>query len=1516
MDNPLVSNLSDVPQGDPAGQAVASLKGYAYQIYASALAWLDLGGDEALFLEVAQDYATAANDALAAVQVKETQANITIHSTSIRGAINDFVDLVKRNPGRRVALRFLTTSNIGTEQKVEDRAAGEPTLKYWHKAAGDADVGPLRKVLERLDLSRAAKAYIKKRTDDQLRSDLLCRISWDCGAPGFDQIKQRFEERVVVFANERFSLPPSDAKLFLPGTILLHVLNRAVQRETSKRKLTRAGLLELVQKATHISIPRAALVTEVRTILSEGLAHIQQSSLKTGATPDIDITRDALERDFSSKYQEALQRSFFPELQNQDQFQPLAQQILDRKLVILSQELRRRILLRASRSAALKKDLPAAERYLATAAELSGPDTDLPARARLAEAHGDINTAIQILRDAVDPDARATLLSILAKARGADTALTWLKDQKLNVHDLTVNGISIVCNFHLVKEEYALVKSILENVSEKHFEECPYLQLLRGVVRFASVLAKPQQRFAVMGLQLDIRRVRPVTPDTETAATLDGAIQDVRLLIPVLKNLALHKTIRIAEDYIFWMELLHPAHQQAALAQLASDMLEPSTAPKRIQFALAYLPNFDSVPLLKHLENRAKFGGLNEDELRAGLAIHMDNHENTVPLAAFIAHHREKLDNMFGKLSIRILEIQALAHAGDASGARAVLEANRDAIESDDLPSLNATVSAAEGADPITEFKQAYETTKTTDALRGLIAALSQRNDHRSIGRYAEELFAKTGNPMDLAFAARSYARAGDNDNFMRIVEGNNAILDRSNGLRRHYAWQLFRRGLLSEARLEAQRLAEEATTRDLDLEIAIAIESGEWETLSQPLTAYLQAPNVPATALIRAAHLSQAAGQGPLKDLVSAALAKGSEDPHVLLGAYVVYVEEGLEDIKDEAHQWFRRALDLSGPDGPIQKFELKDILEKHTEWTEQSRRIQEGITRGDIPLIVGIRGLRTTLVDVLLRNFTRNTTLADARRKVTIPLFSGRRRPETFGGVKRLALDFTALLVLGWLGILPKVFDTFNEIVLPSGTFRELFEGRRRIREFQKSRLRRAERIQQAIASSKMKVVQTSLSRHDPLVAEVGEELAGLLRVAESTDGFVLRPAPVHKPGLLNQDADVSPYAQRLADTHSLLRFLQDNGLTDQSTEESVKRYFALQDKGWPAPARPDPNRPLYIEGLGLNYLYFVGLLDVVLNAFSQVLIDSSTADEAAALVEYDNHTTEVLQVIDNIREAVRNAQRDGKIVYGPQRSRESDDVNADDDDQIFGSSTVNLVSNLAQAEVAVIDDRGLNKEPFVLDNHGHRARMVTSLDMIEELRHRQVISDDQWRALRHRLRVAGASLLPLDTREIVIATLRCTNSDSAELRAMKESVLLARVAALPRFPSEIPWFATTLVASKNAIIAVWAKEPDHKRAALLANTIRDLQQHPEDWVDQWDGQAPPNWVNGVSLVMVAGLALPFELLDDELRQAYNNWLESNILEPLRVRGAETYATVVQHIRSLINSIAKDDDDREENP
>ena len=72
---------------------MASLRGYAYQLYASALAWIDLRSGEKLYLEVAEDYAVAAQDGLRAVQVKDTgSTSVTTNSEGVQEALDAFVE--------------------------------------------------------------------------------------------------------------------------------------------------------------------------------------------------------------------------------------------------------------------------------------------------------------------------------------------------------------------------------------------------------------------------------------------------------------------------------------------------------------------------------------------------------------------------------------------------------------------------------------------------------------------------------------------------------------------------------------------------------------------------------------------------------------------------------------------------------------------------------------------------------------------------------------------------------------------------------------------------------------------------------------------------------------------------------------------------------------------------------------------------------------------------------------------------------------------------------------------------------------------------------------------------------------------------------------------------------------------------------------------------------------------------------------------------------------------------------
>jgi hypothetical protein len=139
------ASIDTPPAGDVERQAVASLRGYAYQVAAAALAWLDLDNSGKVYLEVAEDYATLAQHSLDAVQVKDTaeSGSVTLNTEAVREAINAFVTLAASNKDRHVQLRYFTTSPIGTEHKTSDRPAGEAGLLYWRQAAAGADVGPL-----------------------------------------------------------------------------------------------------------------------------------------------------------------------------------------------------------------------------------------------------------------------------------------------------------------------------------------------------------------------------------------------------------------------------------------------------------------------------------------------------------------------------------------------------------------------------------------------------------------------------------------------------------------------------------------------------------------------------------------------------------------------------------------------------------------------------------------------------------------------------------------------------------------------------------------------------------------------------------------------------------------------------------------------------------------------------------------------------------------------------------------------------------------------------------------------------------------------------------------------------------------------------------------------------------------------------------------------------------------------------------------------------------------------------
>ena len=276
----LRAKLDAAPKSETARQAVNALRGYTYQLVASALAWTNIGNAGRLYLEVAEDYAVVAGNALTAVQIKDTRKSgtITLNSNSVQRAIAAFVDLVHKNADMKVSLRFLTTSEIGTEQALADRLGGIPGLEYWRRAARRSDLSPLRAVLESNRFPKCVQSFCRARNDQQLRRDLLRRIHWDCGSPNVKELRQQLEARLIVVGRNLFGIAAAEVPP-LADQLIYTVLERIVN--TDDRVLTRDQLYTTIEVSTQLSVPRTLMNQILRS------HHLSPTANNPSSNPDL-----------------------------------------------------------------------------------------------------------------------------------------------------------------------------------------------------------------------------------------------------------------------------------------------------------------------------------------------------------------------------------------------------------------------------------------------------------------------------------------------------------------------------------------------------------------------------------------------------------------------------------------------------------------------------------------------------------------------------------------------------------------------------------------------------------------------------------------------------------------------------------------------------------------------------------------------------------------------------------------------------------------------------------------------------------------------------------------------------------------------------------------------------------------------------------------------------------------------------------------------------------------------------
>lgn len=249
-------------------QAVSTLRGYAYQIWRTLLAWFSLEPNETLFIEGAEDYDVLRDKEGRTVQVKDLARNVTLASPDILESILHYWEHRRNNPERTTHFHLVTTAGRGKERPNPfDEMAG---LDYWDacRRAG-TDLGPLREFLPhrvwpvtgqgssrqlREELTQEFRTFITTASDDDLREQLIRRVHWHTGSDIQEELERRVEDAVITHGAQFLHLAPTEAKRAIPQ-LLKYVWGVAVQQ--GDRRLTYADLHRQVEEATMVLVSRA-----------------------------------------------------------------------------------------------------------------------------------------------------------------------------------------------------------------------------------------------------------------------------------------------------------------------------------------------------------------------------------------------------------------------------------------------------------------------------------------------------------------------------------------------------------------------------------------------------------------------------------------------------------------------------------------------------------------------------------------------------------------------------------------------------------------------------------------------------------------------------------------------------------------------------------------------------------------------------------------------------------------------------------------------------------------------------------------------------------------------------------------------------------------------------------------------------------------------------------------------------------------------------------------------------------
>jgi hypothetical protein len=277
-----MTGLSKDLAGDPLRRASAVVRGFQYQFWRTVEAWIDLGPEEVLFVEGAEDFDRIRPGEGTAVQVKDDKASgpLTLSSQKALGALTNFWNLVKRNRGRKVWFKFITTSEVGAERDAFGERKG---VEIWNLCARSPlescsnDLGAIREFLLKKEvLDAGLLAFLEAGPLDAMLEELIRPFEWLYDQPALEDVREVIVGRLLELERPR-GLTVTDARR-LAHQLQAIVVDAALSK--AREPLTYIALIEKLDKATNVEMPREAL--RRRGVSSDAINRLIFKSLGEG----------------------------------------------------------------------------------------------------------------------------------------------------------------------------------------------------------------------------------------------------------------------------------------------------------------------------------------------------------------------------------------------------------------------------------------------------------------------------------------------------------------------------------------------------------------------------------------------------------------------------------------------------------------------------------------------------------------------------------------------------------------------------------------------------------------------------------------------------------------------------------------------------------------------------------------------------------------------------------------------------------------------------------------------------------------------------------------------------------------------------------------------------------------------------------------------------------------------------------------------------------------------------------